>query len=89
MTKPELLKLESFSETERLVFRCAVALKVAELLRRALEANGNRYHGGLAPNLTSITDVLHIPYSLLCQQVRQTPALLPDADMVALRGSMF
>jgi len=64
-------------------FRIAVTLKLAKLLRAALEANGNRYSGGLVPNLTSVTDCLTIPFPLLLDQVRNTPEIWPDGPAFA------
>ncbi len=65
------------NETEQLRFRIAVALKVCNLFREALQKSGNRYHGGLVPNLTSITDCLTLPFGTLMQQVELTPEIRP------------
>ena len=40
--------------------RLELIVRVANLLRRAMERNGNRYDGRLVPNLTSITDLATI-----------------------------
>lgn len=53
---------------DKLIFRIACALNVCEALRAALEKNGNAYSGVQVPNLTSITDVLHIPFDILLAQ---------------------
>ena len=57
---------------EQLRYRIRIAVKVCNLFRDALEANGNRYHGGLVPNLTSITDVFVLPFDVLQEQVGQS-----------------
>ena len=66
------------NERQQTAFRIAVALKVCEALREALEANDNRYSGRLVPNLTSITDVLTFPFSELVEQIRRDPRLEPN-----------
>jgi hypothetical protein len=66
------------NERQQSAFRIAVTLKVCDAFRGALEANGNRYDGRLVPNLTSITDVLTLPFSALVEQVRRDPRLEPD-----------
>lgn len=63
------------SEAEQLRFRIKIALRVCAMFRASLERNGNRYHGGLIPNLTSITDCLTIPFDILERQVAIAPEL--------------
>ena len=46
-------------------YRCRVAIRTVNLMRCAMERNGNRYEGSLVPNLTSITDVLHLPIEMV------------------------
>jgi hypothetical protein len=58
-------------------YRIAVTVRVCHMLRIAIERNGNVYHGGLIPNLTSVTDCLTIPFALLKEQVSKTPDLDP------------
>lgn len=66
------------NDRQQAAFRIAVACKVIEAFRQALEANGDRYHGGLVPNLTSITDVLTMPFGVLVEQIRHDPRLEPS-----------
>jgi hypothetical protein len=73
---------------DRHVLRIAVALRVAELLRVALERSGNCYSGSLVPNLTSLTDVLHLPFATLWQQLELTPVVRPHPDLTALKSSI-
>jgi hypothetical protein len=70
------------NDRQQTAFRIAVALKVCDAFRAALEANGNRYDGRLVPNLTSITDVLTLPFSALVEQTRHDPRLGPNAVTV-------
>lgn len=58
-------------------FRIAVVGRVLALFRVALDNNGNVYHGGLIPNLTSITDCLAIPFERLKEEVAKNPILDP------------
>lgn len=64
------------------VTRMAIALIVLGKLREAIEANGNRYHGGLVPNLTSVSDVLTLPADILTEQVKMYPELMPTLEQV-------
>lgn len=64
------------------VTRMAIALIVLGKLREAIEANGNRYHGGLVPNLTSVSDVLTLPPDILTEQVKMYPELMPTLEQV-------
>ena len=59
-------------------YRIAVAVRVCHMFRIALERNGDRYHGGLVPNLTSITDCLIIPFDVLKRTVDADPDLDPE-----------
>lgn len=63
---------------DQLRFRIRVAGRVLMLFREALEANGNLYHGGMVPNLTSVTDIFVMPYALLQSTVYTEPVLNPD-----------
>lgn len=45
--------------------RIEAAIKVCNLLREAIEQNGNVYSGSLIPNLTSVTDVLGQPFEVI------------------------
>lgn len=60
---------------DQYTFRIACALKMTNMFRAALEANGNLYHGGLSPNITSISDVLHMPFDMLVHQVNMRSAV--------------
>jgi hypothetical protein len=68
---------------EQYVYRCLVAVVVSGMLRNAIEANNNLYHGGLVPNLTSVQDVLTMPFAMLYEQTQRIPDmgnyLTPDA----------
>jgi hypothetical protein len=78
------------NERQQTAFRIAVALRVCEAFRQALEANGDRYDGRLVPNLTSITDVLTLPFSVLVEQIRRDPRLEPNPVTVeGLAAELF
>lgn len=82
--------LGAMSDTDKAVYRIAIALKTVEMFRQALEANGGRYHGGLVPNLTSITDVLCLPFDVLEKQMIPYPQLVPsEAELNGLKQAIL
>lgn len=48
--------------------RIVCALKVLQRVRQNIEKNGGRYSGAMVPNITSATDVLALPDSILESQ---------------------
>lgn len=71
--------------------RIGVALVVLQKLREAIEANNNVYHGALVPNLTSVSDVLTLPESILRIQL-ETPEmakLVPTAEQLETLEAMW
>lgn len=62
-----------------LLERIALALIIAQELRTQIEANGGFYDGRMAPNLTSITDVLSISDALLKSQIPKLPPKVTTA----------
>lgn len=62
--------------------RVAVALRVTNFLRQAIELNRNLYHGGMVPNFTSLCEVLTMPIEELRTQVNAWPELNPAYPIV-------
>ena len=70
--------------------RCTVALRVVNFLRQAIENNRNVYHGGLVPNITSVSDVLTMDFPMLLDQIAKTPALNPAYPIECdARGQLY
>jgi hypothetical protein len=65
---------------EQLKLRIFCALRVVSLLRDAMQRNGDKYSGSLIPNTTSVTDILTMPWAVLCKQIEQCPSLMEDLN---------
>jgi hypothetical protein len=65
---------------EQLKLRIFCALRVVSLLRDAMQRNGDKYSGSLIPNTTSVTDILTMPWVMLCKQMEQCPSLMEDLN---------
>ncbi len=66
---------ETPTATQQEQFRLTVAVQTVNLLRDAIEANGNVYSGHLVPNFTSVTDLLVCDFDDLVQEVRDWPVM--------------
>ncbi len=43
-----------------------------------MNRNGQCYSGSLIPNLTSVTDILTMPFDFLVEQMKLTPSVMRD-----------
>ena len=62
--------------TPRERFRIACIAVSVNLLRDAMRRNGDRYSGGLVPNLQSLSDLCVMPFQMLVEQVSAYPPMV-------------
>lgn len=74
---------------DQYLLRMGVALVVLQKLREALEANGNYYRGTLVPNLTSVSDILTLPWDVFDATIIKHPELVPTGEQLAQLESML
>jgi hypothetical protein len=76
------MNISTMTDKRRAAYRMGVAILTVNALADNIHNNRGLYSGGMVPNLTSVQEVLSIPFDVLVQQVKMFPQVAPGDDLV-------